>query len=39
MDPILYFRIYKEGVDELVILKYIGYTEASHFLSIIKDHV
>ena len=39
MDPALYFRIYREGVDKSVILEYIEYTKTRHLYNVIKDYV
>ena len=39
MDPTLYYRIYREGVDKQVIPRYIEYAEPYHLYSIIKDYI
>ena len=39
MNLTLYYKIYGEGVDEQVILKYTGYAKPRHLYSVIKDHI
>ena len=39
MDLILYYKIYKEGVDEQAISEYTEYTKSRHLYSLVKDHV
>ena len=39
MDPILHYKIYKEGVDQQVILKYIKYIGLYHLYNLIKNYV
>ena len=39
MDPTLYYKIYREGVDEQVTSRYIGYAEPRHLYSITKDYI
>ena len=39
MDPILYYKIYKEGVDEQVILEYTEYTKSYHLYYSAENYV
>ena len=39
MDPALYYKIYKEGVDEQVILRYTEYTKPRHLHNITKNYI
>ena len=39
MDPVLYFGIYGEGVEQTVILEYIEYVEFKHLYCLIKNYV
>ena len=39
MDPALYFKIYGEGVDEQIILRYTKYAKPQYLHSSVKDHV
>ena len=39
MNLALYYKIYKEGVDKQIILKYIEYTEPHYLYNLIKDYV
>ena len=39
MDPILYYKVYKKGMDKQVIPKYIKYFKLCHLPYIIKDYV
>ena len=39
MDPALYFRIYKEGVDQQAIPKYAEYIKPRYLHNLTKDHI
>ena len=39
MDSALYDKIYGEGVNKQVILKYIGYAEPHYLYSLIENYV
>ena len=39
MDPTLYNKIYKDGVDKETILKYTEYLKPRHLHHLIKDYV
>ena len=39
MDLVLHYRIYEEGVDEQIILRYTEYTKPHYLHSLIKDHI
>ena len=39
MDPTLHYKIYRERVDEQVILKYIKYAEPCYLYNLIKNYV
>ena len=39
MDPALYYKIYREGINERVILKYIKYAETHYLYNLIKNYV
>ena len=39
MNPILYYKIYGEGVDEQVILRYTRYTKPYYLYYLIKNYI
>ena len=39
MNPALYYRIYEEGIDEQVILKYIKYDKSYYLYYLTINHV
>ena len=39
MDPALYYKIYREEIDEQVILKYTGYIKSYHLYNSAKNYI
>ena len=39
MDLALYYKIYREEIDEQVILRYIKYVKSHHLYDSAKDHI
>ena len=39
MDPALYSKIYRKGVDEQAILKYAKYTKSHYLYYLITDYI
>ena len=39
MDSVLYYKIYREGVDEQVILEYTEYIKPYYLYYLIKDYI
>ena len=39
MDPALYYKIYKEGIDEQVILRYIKYIKSLYLYNLIINYI
>ena len=39
MDPALHHKIYREGVDEQAILRYLKYTNFYHLYYSVTDHI
>ena len=39
MDPALYYKIYREGVDKQIILKYIKYVKLCYLYDLAKNYV
>ena len=39
MDPALYYKIYREGVDEQIIPRYIKYTKSLYLHNLIINYI
>ena len=39
MDLTLYYRIYGEGMNKWIILRYTGYTKTRHLYNLTENHV
>ena len=39
MDPTLYYKIYREGVDEQFILRYIKYVKPRYLYNLVENYV
>ena len=39
MNPALYYKVYREGVNKQIILRYIGYPEPCYLYNLTKDYI